>query len=109
MKGLIDSLNHTFNLAIDSAEWLKDGFTEEAIPDAKGDYNIPGVGNMQLTFFDTSFLKRGIEYFRPIIRGFLVLLLCFFHYKQVLTFIGQDPGIYSTTVSSIEAKQKEAK
>ena len=101
-----ENLNHTFNLAIDSKDWLVDSFTEQAIEDEKSDYYINGVGTLNLTFFDTSFLKRGIEYFRPIIRGFIVLLLVFFNYKQVLTFIGQDPGMYERAKSAAEeAKQ----
>lgn len=100
MVGLVEDISHTFNLTIDSDQWLVDSFTEEAIPDEKGQYHISGVGTLELTFFDTSFLKRGIEFFRPIIRGFIVLLLAFYHYRQVLTFIGQDPNIYSNAHST---------
>lgn len=94
--GLVDSVSHTFNLGIDSKDWLVDSFSEQAVSDVESDYKIHGVGTFHLTFLDVTYLKRGVEYFRPIIRGFIVLLLMFFNYKQVLTFIGQDPAMYNT-------------
>lgn len=65
----------------------------EAITDTKGNYSISGVGTFNLTFLDTSFLKQGIEFFRPLLRGFIVLMLLLYNYKQILTLIGQDPNI----------------
>lgn len=107
VNGLLEQLNHTFNLGIDSQNWLVDSFTEEAIPNEEATYNIPGLGEIKLTFFDASYLKRGIEYFRPIIRGFIVLLLVFFNYKQVLTLIGQDPGMYHSAKIKSEGGKGE--
>lgn len=65
----------------------------EAITDTTGSYTISGVGTFNLTFLDTSFLKQGIEFFRPLLRGFIVLMLLLYNYKQILTLIGQDPNI----------------
>lgn len=92
----VDSISHTFNLGIDTSTWLVDAWTEEAIPDAEGKYYIPGVGEFNFVFFDTRFLRRGIEFFRPIIRGFIVLLLVFYNFREIMSFINQDPGMYSS-------------
>lgn len=70
-----------------------DNLNEKDIADISSNYDIPGVGSFKFTFFDASYLKDGIEFFRPIIRGFITLLLLFYNYRQVLSFIGQDPTI----------------
>lgn len=69
-------------------------FDREVAPeDVTEEYNLPGVGNLQLKFFETDFLISGVALMRPYIRGFLVLLLILFVWRQVMTLIGQDPGI----------------
>lgn len=60
--------------------------------DIEGNYSINGLGTMKLTFFDTTYLIKGVEYFRPFIRGFIVLLLVLFNTRMFLVFIGQDVG-----------------
>ena len=66
---------------------------ETAVQDTSADYNISGVGNLKLKFLDTSFLKQGVAHFRPLIRGFLVLLMFFYNIKMILSFIRQDAGV----------------
>lgn len=71
------------------------GNTASGVPvgDLTGDYNISGVGTLKLKFFDSSFFVSGVEFFRPYIRGFIVLLLCIFNVKMFLSFIRQDAGV----------------
>lgn len=64
----------------------------EPVTDIYTDYTIPGVGEFNLKVFDTEFLVQGVEYFRPFIRGFLVLLMGFYHVHMILGFIRQDAG-----------------
>jgi len=90
---MVASIQRSFGLQVDSLEWLVNGITEESISDTKANYTISGVGTFNLTFLDSTFLKQGIEFFRPLIRGFVVFLLILYNYKQILTFIGQDPSI----------------
>lgn len=78
---------------------------EAPVTDIEGDYNIPGVGNMNLTFFDSSFFVKGVEFFRPFIRGFLVLLLAFFNIKMILGFIRQDAGVATGKVVDMKTKE----
>ena len=69
-------------------------FDREVAPeDVNQDYNLPGVGVLNLKFFDTKYLIQGVAFFRPVIRGFMVLMLVFFVWKHIMTFIGQDPSI----------------
>lgn len=53
-----------------------------------GSFTLHGVGTFTQTFADMSFLGDGIEYFRPYIRGFFVLLLLFYNLDEFLSFIG---------------------
>lgn len=76
------------------------------VTDIEGDYNIHGVGNMKLKFFDTEYLVQGVEYFRPFIRGFLVLLMAFYNIKMVLSFFRQDAGLVTGKTVSMGGKKE---
>ena len=69
-------------------------FDREVAPeDVSEDYYISGVGTLKLKFLDTDFLISGVALMRPYIRGFIVILLILFVWRQVMTLIGQDPSI----------------
>ncbi len=53
------------------------------------DYSIHGVGTVKLKAFDNKFLIEGVNKFKPFIRGFVVLMLVFFHLNNILNLIGQ--------------------
>lgn len=57
------------------------------------DYNIPGVGSFNFKVLDTEHLIKGINELRPIIRGFIALLLLFFNIKMAIGFFRQDAGV----------------
>lgn len=63
--------------------------------DVEKNYNINGLGTMKFKFFDSKYLIKGVEYFRPFIRGFIVLCLLFYNYKMLLGFIGHEIGVTS--------------
>lgn len=67
--------------------------SESAVTDTYVDYNVPNVGNFNLKVFDSKYLVDGVNFFRPIIRGFLVLLMLLFHVKQLIGFFGYDAGV----------------
>ncbi len=52
--------------------------------------NINGIGEIEFKTFDNKFLLDGLNKFRPIIRGFTVLMLAFFNLNQLLNIIGQS-------------------
>lgn len=70
--------------------------------DIEGNYSINGLGSLNLTFFDTTYLIKGVEFFRPFIRGFLVLLLALYNVRQFLGFIGHDLGAVSYAKAQAE-------
>ena len=67
--------------------------SEQPVTDVYMDYTIPGVGDFNLKVFDTNFFVQGVTYFRPFIRGFIVLLIAFFNIKMLMSFIRQDAGV----------------
>lgn len=72
---------------------LGDLFSQsKEIEDIQGDYTFYGLGTLNLTFFDTQYLKQGLLYFRPFIRGFIILLCVFYNIRQALGFFGYSSG-----------------
>lgn len=67
--------------------------SESPVGDVEMDYNVPGVGNMKFTVFDSKFFIDGVTFFRPFIRGFIVLLMGLYNVRMVLSFIRQDAGV----------------
>lgn len=78
------------------------------VQDVDEEYSIPGLGTLQLKFLDTKYLYQGVEYFRPFIRGFLVLLLGFFNIKMLLGFIRQDAGVVTGKAVDMEMKARKS-
>lgn len=66
---------------------------ESAVTDKYVDYNIPGVGAFHLKVFDSKYLIDGVTFFRPFIRGFLVLLMFLYNVRQLIGFFGYDAGV----------------
>lgn len=72
---------------------LGDLFSQSSeIEDIQGQYTFYGLGTLNLTFFDTEFLKQGLAHFRPFIRGFIILLCLFYNIRQALGFFGYSSG-----------------
>lgn len=91
LDATVDNISSQLGVQFNTLDRL---FDREAAPeDVTEEYNLPGVGNLQLKFFDSDFLISGVALMRPYIRGFLVLLLCLYNWRQLMTFIGQDPSI----------------
>lgn len=69
-------------------------FDREVAPeDVEENYKLSGVGTLKLKFFDSKYLIQGVAFMRPYIRGFIVLLLVLFSWRQIMSLIGQDPAI----------------
>jgi hypothetical protein len=90
-SGFVEDLKEKFSLDTTAFETLFDN--EKPVEDVTADYYIPGVGNFKLKMLDVSFFKDGVNAFRPIIRGFLVLLMLLYHVKQVIGFFGYNAGV----------------
>lgn len=76
---------------------VEDSFTgifdnERPMTDIQGTLNLPGIGSIRGTFFDASFFVDGVEYFRPILRGFMIFYIVLFNIRKALAFTGQEDG-----------------
>lgn len=91
LDATVDNISSQLGVQFNTLDRLFD--REVAPEDVNGEYNLPGVGKLQVKYFDSDFLISGIALMRPYIRGFLVVLLIMFVWRQVMTLIGQDPGI----------------
>lgn len=66
---------------------------ETPVKDQYVDYEVPGVGSFEFKVLDTKFFVDGVTYFRPFIRGFLVLLMLLYHIRQLVGFFGYNAGV----------------
>lgn len=101
-----DILGEKFNLDTSVFENLFK--SESPIEDVYFDYTIPGVGDFEFKALDSSLLVDGVEYFRPYVRGFIVLMLFLYHIRQLVGFFGYDAGVVagrSEHVKSMKEKQ----
>lgn len=79
---------------------------ERPVTDIYGDYAVSGVGSFKLKMLDTKYLYDGVTYFRPFIRGFIVLLMAIYNVRMVLSFIRQDAGVAVGKSEDIQAGKK---
>lgn len=103
-NNFVDNLKNKFSIDTSVFETLFT--TEKPVEDTYVDINIPGVGDFNLKVFDASFLQDGVNYFRPIIRGFLVLMLLLYNIKQLIGFFGYDSGVVSGRGDHIASERK---
>lgn len=76
-------------------------FSKSSAPEnVIGEYKIYGK-TYTLTFADFSFLATGVEFFRPYVRGFLVLLLFLFNVRMAFSTFDLDSGISAGQVASM--------
>ena len=87
----ISNLKKEFNIDTSSFENLFKG--EKPVDDVYVDYDLSGVGSLNLKVFDKTWFLWGIEKLRPIVRGFLVLMIIFYNIRQLIGFFGYDAGV----------------
>lgn len=79
---------------------------EKPVQDVYMDYAIPGVGSFNLKIFDTKYLIDGVSYFRPLIRGFMVLMMVLYNIRQIIGFFGYDAGVVTGRNEKIAEARK---
>lgn len=89
INNLKDKMLKKFNIRLDGIKLLFSN--DKPVSDINENYNIPGLGTFNLKFFDAQYLIKGVEYFRPVLRGFIVLLALLFNYNQLCALIGAPP------------------
>lgn len=90
-KSFVEEMQMKFNFDTDFFEGLFE--SEKPVEDIYLDYSIPGVGDFHFKVLDTKFMVDGITFFRPFIRGFLVLLMALYNIKMLIGFFGYDAGV----------------
>lgn len=80
---------------------------EQVVQDVLADYTISGLGTFKFKFLDTKYLYDGVTFFRPFIRGFLVLMMALFHIRMVLSFIRQDAGVVAGKSVSMSNRKEQ--
>ena len=93
----IENLKFKFNFDTDFFTGLFN--TETPVDDVSTQYYIHGVGNFNLKLLDTKYFVQGVEFFRPFIRGVIVLFMGFYNVRMMLSFIRQDAGVASGKVA----------
>lgn len=101
-NSFLQELKMKFSFDTDFFEGLFQG--ESVVNDVYEEYEIPNVGTFNFKFFDSNFFVDGVTYFRPFIRGFLVLLLAIYNVKQFLSFIRQDAGVATGKSANMETR-----
>lgn len=103
-NSFLSELKMKFNIDTGAFESL---FTsEQPVSDTYVDYDLTGVGSFHLKVFDSKFLVDGVTFFRPFIRGFLVLMMLFYHIKQVIGFFGYDSGVVTGRTEHIKSSKE---
>lgn len=106
-NGFVDEMKMKFSFDTEFFENLFQG--ESVVSDVTEDYTIAGVGTFNLKFFDSKFLVDGVTYFRPFIRGFIVLLIMLYNVHHLLSFIRQDSGIVMGKGANMETRIPKGK
>lgn len=82
--GVLPSILGAFNSL--NAEGARPG-------DITGNINIGGITLENVTFASFDALETGVEFFRPIINSFLVIMMALFGFREFMSFIGQAPSM----------------
>lgn len=90
-QAFLQEMQMKFNFNTDFFEGLFS--METPVKDEYMDYTIPGVGSFEFKVLDTKFFVDGVTYFRPFIRGFLVLMMMLYHIRMLVGFFGYDAGV----------------
>lgn len=62
---------------------------EKFIEDVNVDLSLPYVGSVSFKIIESKYVNKGIEAFRAVIRGWIILMVMFYHINEFLSFIGQ--------------------
>lgn len=91
LDNFVNELKMKFSFDTEFFEQLFEA--ETPVTDIYVDYTIPYVGDFNFKVLNASVFTQGVTYFRPFIRGFLVLLMGLYHIRQLIGFFGYDAGV----------------
>lgn len=96
--GLLDEINekYAFDFDLDSL------FSSSKEPDDITAVYAVGSQSIEMTFVAWHYLKQAVEYFRPFIRGFIVLMLIFYNLRQFASLFGIGGVLNGTTGEALK-------
>lgn len=107
IQGLNDSIKSKFDF---SSYDLNDLFQlEKEVDDVNASIPIGNLGNFNVKILDSSYLKQGVSYFRPFIRGFIVLLCVFFNITQAMALFGLNSGEAKGIADNLRSREERGK
>ena len=62
---------------------------EKFIEDVEAGLSLPYIGSFEFKVIEAKYVNKGIEVFRAVIRGWIILMLLFYHLNEFFAFIGQ--------------------
>lgn len=110
-SSFVDKVNpDTMDNSADSLGGILDSPSREP-GDIKGDINLGNsvMGSLKfngIVLADMKWLKDGVEFFRPVINGFILWLLGMFYYRELLSFIGQAPNMAQARATAGEHREE---
>ena len=51
--------------------------------------SLPYIGSFNFKIIEAKYVNQGIEVFRSVIRGWIILMVLFYHLNEFYSFIGQ--------------------
>lgn len=99
--GFVEDFGTIFGANFDAFDSLFN--VEKPLEDVTADITIPGVGSFNLKILDKEWVHKGVAYFRPVIRGWLTLLLIIFYWNNSLGLIRQSMPIAPSSPSETES------
>lgn len=100
----VDELQRKFSFDTSAFENL---FLKTSTPgDIDMDYDVPGVGTIHATVFDSDLLVKGVDMMRGYIRGFLMLMIFLYHIRQLIGFFGYDSGVVAGRTDAVTSNIK---
>lgn len=101
---MTDSIAEKFDfVAFDMSQLFQ---MEAPVEDIETEYELYGVGTITGKIFNTSYLIQGVNYFRPYIRGFLMLLIILYNIRQAMSMFGLDSGEVAGLAGHMEVKSR---
>ncbi|MFZ1758850.1 MAG: hypothetical protein WAT96_07360 [Streptococcus suis] len=70
---------------------------ERFIEDINAGLSLPYIGTFDFKIIEAKYVNDGVQYFRSILRGWVVLMLLFYHLNELFTFIGQGRSTVSVS------------
>lgn len=72
---------------------------ERFIEDINASLSLPYIGSFNFKIIEAKYVNDGVQYFRSILRGWVVLMMLFYHLNELFAFIGQKQATGSGRMS----------